>query len=88
MMAGADGDAYDGDVLPLDPTCPYCASHFGGGEGFDGSEFNCGNCGRLIAMCAWTDGTMSMIRPTPDPFAKTRDGRRRTRRLWARRGRR
>lgn len=83
-------EAYERDLaeqIPLNPYCPYCRKRHDVDEVFDGSFRRCGHCGVLLVAREFIDGTMAMCpgETTPSSFTT---GRRRTRALWRKRGRR
>jgi hypothetical protein len=78
------------EMLALDDTCPRCGDRADVGEILDGSAAWCMQCGQHVVAVAWTDlaGNVGMsLQVIADGPAK-RDGRRRTRALWRKRGRR
>lgn len=86
-------DERDEPMLPLNSECPHCGYDCDIGEIYDGSSYDCESCGAVLqaASCGPSpqlpNGLMYMIverRPSPTPAT----GRQRTRRLWAKRGRR
>ena len=82
----------DDDLIPFDATCPSCHVHSDVGEIFDGGEHHCGNCGALLNAVAFgaspehPNGHMIMVAQR-EP-AQQLTGRQRTRKRWARTGRR
>lgn len=85
----ADGEP----MLPLDPTCPHCHYPCDIGEIFDGGSHRCEDCGALLQATAFgpspqrPHGFMLMTIERLPP-QKPLTGRQRTRRRWARQGRR
>lgn len=70
-------------VYDLDGKCPYCRRPHDIGEAFDGGIWPCRQCRRLIVFVE-SGTTVWACRYGIDRGA----GRKRTRRLWRRRGRR
>jgi hypothetical protein len=45
----------DDEVVPFDATCPHCHGPSDVGACFDGSEYDCGNCGRHVVATLYRD---------------------------------
>ena len=72
------------ELLALDPTCPYCGGGSNVTDVYDGSERHCYQCKRLLVAVEYIDGSMRLVGREPEALT----GRKRTRALWRRRGRR
>ncbi len=85
--------APDEDLLPLDSTCPHCHYESDIGEIYDGGEHRCEHCNAYLNAASFGPspqsprGRMIMVLVSGPPIAPL-SGRARTRKRWARMGRR